>query len=128
MPRATVDLTPGEKISLKTLEEGWVVLKKMTYGELLRRRAMAAKLQVQGGKSKSKGFTGEMDMANEMVTIYEFSHCVVDHNLEDDDGNKLNLSSDVHIRTLDPRVGEEISQLIDKQNQFDLDAEDGEGN
>lgn len=127
MPRATVDLTPGDPIPLKTAPpDGFVILKKMTYGQLLQRRAMAAKLQVQGGK-KIKGFAGEMDMANAMVTIYEFRTCVVDHNLEDEQGNKLNLSDETMIRTLDPQVGEEINQLINKQNQFDLDDDD-EGN
>jgi len=45
---------------------------------------------------------------------YEFEHCIADHNLEDENGQKLDFSNELTLKTLDPRVGQEIEEAIDK--------------
>jgi hypothetical protein len=131
MPNAIVDPSYTEEFPLKSLPpDGFVKLRRMTYGEYLQRRAMVAKMTVSSNKN-SKDFEGEMALANKKVTELEFRLCIVDHNLEDENGNKLPLAQVATMDRIDPRVGEEISTLIDKMNQFELldtNEEDGQGN
>ena len=66
-----------------------------------------------------------IELMNRKATLFDFTHCIVDHNLEDENGNKLNLHNSADIDRLDPRVGEEIEQVLDKMNNFE---EEDEGN
>lgn len=117
MPNATVNLEETENHDLKTCEGGYVVLKRMTYGQVVARRAMM-KLSVESS-GKNKDFRGEMAMASKEITQFEFKNCIVDHNLEAADGRKLNLGSPVDFDSLDPRVGQEIEGLIGDMNNFE---------
>lgn len=126
MPRATADLSAGEKVDLKSLSEGWVQLRKLSYGEMLERQDMAGKMAMSadamaGGKNPE----ATIQMAQSIVTAYEFARCIVEHNLEDEGGNKLNFQNAVHVNSLDPQVGEEISELIDKLNHLPEDLTSG---
>jgi hypothetical protein len=124
MPRATVNTEDTIRKDLKTAPpDGFVVLKRMSFGEVVQRRTMT-KLSVEAGGGKSKDFRGELAMASEQVTRFEFAHSVVDHNLEDHTGRKLNLAAPVDFATLDPRIGQEIEELISELNGLDEDAED----
>jgi hypothetical protein len=126
MPKATVSIDT-ERFELTTLpaeggeEGGWVELKTMSYGAFLKRKDMITKMSVKG---QGKSAETLLEMANEKLTHYEFRECIVDHNLEDDGGNKLDFSKPTAIQRLNPRVGEEISTYIDKLNKFD--EQDGE--
>lgn len=120
MPKAVANVVETERHDLKSLEGAFVELKRMTYGQSVQRRAMM-KLSLTG---KGKSFAGEMAMASEEITRFEFAHCIVDHNLENEDGSKLDLSRPVDFAALDPRVGQEIEALISEMN----DIEDEEGN
>lgn len=124
MPKATSNISETEKFDLKTCPGGYVELRRLTYGEKLQRRAMVSGLKVSSGKGKD--FSGEMQLVNEQATVFDFQHCIVDHNLDrDDEGNKLNLHNITDIRSLDPRIGEEIDDLLGKLNNFDEDEEEG---
>jgi hypothetical protein len=112
VPRATAITTEGDKVDLKTLEGGYVQLRKLTYGEMLKRRDMAVRA------SSGRGRDVNIDFQQLEVAVYEFSHAVVDHNLEDEDGNKLDLSKRSIVESLDPIVAQEIEQLIDDMNQL----------
>lgn len=126
MPKAVANINDTEQHDLKTAPpDGYVVLRRMTYGQVVQRRALL-KMSVTADRGKGRSFAGEMAMANEEVSRFEFQHCIVDHNLTDDDEKKLNLSSPVDFQRLDPRVGQEIEQLISDMNNFD--EEDYEGN
>ena len=121
MPRAVVTTETVRK-ELKTCPEGFVELKPMTYGQMVHRRSML-KLSFTSSKN-SKDFTGEMAAANKEITMLEFATCIVDHNLEDENGTKLNLASPVDFARLDPRVGQEIEKLISELNNFDEDDQE----
>lgn len=121
MPKATVNIDT-ERFELKTCEGGFVELRTMTYGEFLRRRDMISKMSFKG---QGKNTEAVMEMVNEKLAHYEFKTCVVDHNLEDDGGTKLDFSKAYALQRLDPRIGEEISTYIDKLNKWD-ENEDGE--
>jgi hypothetical protein len=122
MPVAISNPTDTERVDLKTLEGGWVELRRMTFGQITERRALM-KLSIASTKG-SKDVKGEMAMANAEITRFEFRNCVVDHNLERTEGIKLNLASPVDFASLDPRVGQEIERLIEVRNNFeDADQE-----
>lgn len=124
MPVATVS-KDTEKHPLKTLEGGFVVLKRMSYGQKLSRQAMISDMKMTGTK---KEFAATLNLANEKVTKWEFGVCVVDHNLEEkvnDAVRKLDLKKPEDIDKLDPRVGEEIASFIGKMNNFEEEAEEG---
>lgn len=124
MPKAVVETGYTERKELTTAPpDGYVELRRMTWGEFLQRRQMVMAMTVEGDRKK-KNFSGQLDMANAKVTIFEFAHCVVDHNLEDMDGRKLNLAAQQDLMKLDPRIGQEISKYIDEMNNFNEEDED----
>jgi hypothetical protein len=124
MPRA-VNIATTERHDLKSLEDGFVVIRRMNQGEKMQRQGKMSGMKVTGSR-KSRDFQGELELANQRVTEFEFATCVVEHNLEDEDGRPLNLASTVDLAKLDGKVGEEISTYIDKLNQFTEDDEEGE--
>jgi len=126
MPRATIDLEETEEFQLKTCPGGFVKLRRMSYGQTLDRRALM-KLSISTTKG-SKTLEGEMAMANQKIQIFEFRHCIVDHNLEDEDGQKLNLGDPVVLAKLDPRIGAEVESKISDMNNFEDDEDDEQGN
>jgi hypothetical protein len=122
MPRATNVVEP-EKFDLKTLSGGWVLLRRLTYGQKLERKAMSSVASAEtAGRSRNMKLT--MAMINEQATLYDFQRCIVDHNLEDDNGVKLNLGDMAIIKSLDPRIGDEVEQLMNKINNFEEDDEE----
>ena len=115
MPRATVS-TDTQRYDLKTLPEGFVELKRMSYGAWLHRQEMSMRLKIEA--ERNKAVAGEMAMANKAVTQYEFQQCIVNHNLEDENGQELDFRSIQTLEKLDPRVGNEIGQLINDMHEF----------
>jgi hypothetical protein len=125
MPRATANVDTTEKVELKTCPGGYIELRRMTYGQKLQRQSMAMVMKLSDDpKTRNRGMQGEMQMVNAKVTVFEFAHCIVDHNLEDDAGRKLNLTTLQDINALDPRIGEEINSEISRMNNFDESEED----
>jgi hypothetical protein len=95
----------------------------------LERRAMTSNMKVEAGKN-SKDFAGEMQLVNEQATLYDFQRCIVDHNLTkpsptDPDNEAADVpivfTSPADIRSLDPRVGEEIDTILGDLNNFEAD-------
>lgn len=104
--------------------DGFVTLRRMTYGQIVQRRALMKMSMDMSGKGKNRDIKGEMAMASVEINNFEFKHCIVDHNLEKADGTKLNFGSPVDLQLLDPRVGQEIEKYITQMNQFEV--EEGE--
>jgi hypothetical protein len=124
VPVATVKADSTERHELKTLESGYVVFRRMTYGETLERRALM-KLSFTTKKGQ-KDLQGELAMGNRRIQLFEFQHTIVDHNLTDELENKLNLSDPVVLDKLDPRVGQEIEDIISRMNNFEDDEDDAQ--
>jgi hypothetical protein len=123
MPRATVNVNDTEKKALKSCEGGEVTLRRMTYGQKLARQQNAVKMTMEQQRGKSNGKMN-MDMLQHAATVFDFQACIVDHNLEDESGAKLNLTTQRDIDRLDPRIGEEIAKYIDEMNNFEDDLEE----
>lgn len=125
MPKASSNTAETERHDLKTCPGGFIEARRLTYGEKLQRRAMVSNMRFEAS-NKSKDFAGEMNLVNEKATVFDFQKCIVDHNLfkDDEETVKFDLSKIQDIRDLDPRIGEEIDQLLSDLNNF----EDDEGN
>lgn len=108
---------------LKSLPGGWVELRPMTYGQFLQRRDMGMKMAMRGSARNSDI---DLEMVQTEVTRYEFSCCIADHNLEDENGRKMSLGNKEDFDRLDPRVGQEITQFIDDMNQWENPKSSGE--
>jgi len=128
MPVATANTEP-ETFQLKSAPpDGFVKLKPLPFGQILTRRDNASKLSMRTSNKRGRRGSREMDEMNidtmQLETrFYEFSNCIVDHNLTDKAGTKLDFNKKETLSVLDPRVGSEIEDLIDKLNQED-DAEE----
>jgi hypothetical protein len=123
MPRATVSITDTERYELKACEGGFVELRRLSYGEKMKRQEMSfgAAMKVDSGRKQHQSAEMTMDMAQTAATEFEFKNCIVDHNLEDEAGNKLDFKSPAHVHLLDPRIGEEIANYISDMNNAPVD-------
>lgn len=126
MPRAVVNINDIQTYKLKSCPpDGEVTLRRMTYGQKLSRQQNAVKTTVEQQKG-SRNSKMNLDMLQHAATLFDFRACVVEHNLEDDNGQKLNLTLATDIDRLDPRVGEEIAKRIDEMNNFEDDLEESD--
>lgn len=134
MPIATGVSTSNKKFELKTLEGGYVVIRRLTFGEKLDRKSFMDKVKVDsdGGGRNNKKISTEINMMNKEVTAFEFAACIVEHNLEYNAGTDeapdirlFDFRIPAHIRMLDGNVGDEINELIEKFNDFEADENTG---
>lgn len=114
MPKAVAS-KQGKRFNLKELPEGFVVLRKLTYGEMLSRRNLGMGVTAPFRRD-SEEIDMKLDLSQEEVRVYEFSHMIIDHNLEDEDGRQLNLMDRNDINKLDPKIALEIEGYISELN------------
>lgn len=130
MPRATIDISDTTRFELKSLPEadgedaGFVELRKLSYGQILARRDMATSMSIGGidSRGKDEDIKAAIDIIQKAVTEFEFKNCIAKHNLEDANGLLLNFGNPKSVAELDPKVGQEIGELIDDLNQWDADT------
>jgi hypothetical protein len=121
MPKAIVDTNDITRYELRTCPGGYVVLRRMTYGQWLQRNERALLMQAQRTTNKKGTETVDMQLQGKAVALYEYSVCMVEHNLEDAEGNLLDFRKPVTLEILDPRVGNEIGTYITEMNDFQED-------
>lgn len=117
MPRATVSLEP-KTYALKTCPDGHVKLRRMSYGELMASQDMMYQIQMKASESDPDNPEMGVDISRAAIAEYQFKVCIVDHDLEDETGRKLDfkLPKDVHL--LDSNIGQEIYNLIDEMHNY----------
>jgi hypothetical protein len=119
MPVAVVTSEPVRK-DLKSLPEGYVVIREMTYGEKIYRSGMTGAMKLL--KETKSDYIGEMSMETQKITIWDFANLVVEHNLQDVDGRELNFKNEQDVRKLSAKIGDEVGTYIDEINSFqDID-------
>jgi len=91
-----------------------VDLRKMSYGEHLESRELAARMSASRQQKGDAEVT--MTMGVKASFSYNFARSIVDHNLTDEEGTKLNLSTMQDLQKLDPAVALEIERVIDELN------------
>jgi hypothetical protein len=134
MPIATIDPAQSERFYLKTLpsetenpdDGGWVDLRPLPYGMKLTQRDKSIRqtMEMQApkrGQKPDNSIKAEMETASEWSNWYEMSYCIVDHNLTSADGAKLDFTSQMTFKSLNPKVGSEIESLL-----FDLNRDEDE--
>src|SRR5258706_2668959 len=87
MPRATVAVDT-ERFDLKTLPEGFVVIRRMTFGEKLERTDQMMKIH---GSTVDKDNPFEMSMSTKRIALKDFGALIVEHNLTDENDRALNF-------------------------------------
>lgn len=139
MPLAVVMEEP-QRHDLKTCPGGYVLIRRMTYGEKLQRRGFNSKmdLELQRGSRAAKS---TIDIFKEETELYDFMHCITGHNLTKlvnkrtgqpcpaDDLEAEEVSLDFlkvsDIKLIAGQIAEEIGTAIDKLNNFEEDDEVG---
>ncbi|MET0466945.1 MAG: hypothetical protein ABW007_27540 [Chitinophagaceae bacterium] len=125
MPIANLIKT-DERFELKSLPEAYVIIRRMTWGEKLKRQGMMTKFSMSFEKGQ-KDSKAEVDFMQEQVTKWEFSNLIIEHNLEYQEAagtvRPYNFKNVQDIVALDPVVGEEIQARIDEINSFEEDEE-----
>lgn len=105
-------------------DEGYVVIRRLTYGEKMTRRSINSKMTVEAGKGSKQAKT-VIDAFNEGTDLFDFATAIVSHNLTHKDGRPLNFQLAQDVRMLDGKVAEEISSYIDDLNNFEADEDAG---
>ena len=119
MAVATV-VTTTERFELKTAApDGYVVVRRMTWGEKLKRQGMMTNFRMEVGGGKSEDVAMDVNLFQEKVSMWEFSNLIIEHNLTDDKLVALNFKNPVDVARLGPLVGEEIQKRIDEINAFE---------
>lgn len=130
MPRATVS-HDTVRANLKTCPGGWVDLRTLTFHEMNTRQDIATRMyqeQTTGKKQTKRDeetVRGYFEIMNVAVTEYEFRNCIVEHNLEDENGELIDFTMPMQAWRLDPKIGQEIDRVIDDMNNLDADDDLG---
>lgn len=104
--------------------DGYVTIRRMTYGQKLTRTEMTSKLRIAMQKG-TKDVQGEIDMMQRQVALWEFANLIADHNLTDTMNRKLDFANPADVQSLMGQVGEEISTYIDELNNFEAESVNG---
>lgn len=130
MPVALVDIEAFDHKDLKSVEGGWINVRPLPHGLVLRRRDKQSKMFVESNmgtqghrKAQSDVNRLEIETMNEWATAYDYKYCIVDHNLTDKEGNKIDLSSQLVLQQLDPKIGAEIDTILSELNDFTEDED-----
>jgi len=116
MPQAVIS-QETERHDLKSAPpDGFVELRRMPYGMSLQRRDMAIRASIEQDKRGGDAKT-VLDQYTLRTQQYSFAYCIVDHNLQDEKGQKLNFDNTATLDVLDPAVGDEIERLIDEMHK-----------
>lgn len=121
MPAAVVTQTT-ERCDLKSCPpDGYVIIRRMNYGESLKRKDMMASIAMNmDTKGKNAGEARmQMDLLQEKTSLWEFATLIVEHNLTDEKDAKLDFKRPEHVKALVGRIGDEIQMHIDRINSFE---------
>lgn len=125
MPVATVEGLETKHFDLKTLPEGYIVVRRATYGEYLKRQQMTSNMKVSSNRESD--YAGVMELINKQAIEFEFANLIVEHNLTRQDGTPLNFSKPGDIDLLASKIGDEINKRINELNSFEEEEEGNSG-
>lgn len=128
MPRGTIDREQTFRYDLKSLPAqngevgGFVVLRRLTYHEMMTRRDISSKIGWEERRSRRNRKDEEtikamMEVMNVATMEYEFKNSIVEHNIENENGSLLDFTNPESYRNLNPLIGSEIGKYIDELNQ-----------
>jgi len=123
MPVGTVTGKPRHFELQSAPPDGYVEIRTMSYGESMERQDIVVKMTTETPRENPDGIQigGEKvtwEMANFATSLFDFQKCVVGHNLTDEHGRQLNLTTAHDLRQLHPRIGQEIEGYMRELNSF----------
>lgn len=127
MPIAVV-IDNQVKFELKSAPpDGFVSIRRMNYGESLKRRDMMAnvamEMQDKKGRDAQETTKIQMQILQEKTAVWEFANLIMEHNLTDANSQPLNFKNPEHVKMLQGKIGEEIQKYINDLNSFEEDEE-----
>lgn len=140
MPLGVV-IESNERCELKSCPpDGYVIIRRMNFGESLKRKDMMASIAMQmnmKGASKEESTRIQMDLLQEKTSLWEFSKLIIEHNItkfvnrntgqpcKPDDPNGIEIpidfSKEADIKLLRGQLGDEIQMHINRLNSFEED-------
>jgi hypothetical protein len=136
MPQGTINREEVFRYELKSLPAmngdvgGYVVLRQLSYHQMMQRRDLITKVgweERRGGRNTKRNEEETIKAIWEIMNVaemeYVFKYSIVEHNITDGNNALLDFTNPHSYRDLNPKVGEEISNLIDDLNK---ELEDGE--
>lgn len=127
MPVAVV-IDNTKRCDLKSCPpDGYVVIRRMNYGESLVRKDMMASIamEISGKKGRTTEDTTKMQMEilQEKTTLWEFANLIVEHNLTDENEKLLNFKEPKDVKRIVGKIGDEITMHINDLNSFEDNEE-----
>lgn len=100
---------PRQKVyDLESAPGGWVEIRRLKHGESTERLD-----EILFFREGSTPGTSVRLLSNWKARVYDFGHCIIDHNLGDaETGMKLDFTKEKDVRELEENVGDEIQALI----------------
>lgn len=122
MPRATYKRIEKE-YPVPGLEGGTVRLRRLSHGEKLERMDEAMHFESGDGDAAST----KVFVSTARSRLYDFEHCIVRHNLTDENDRPLDFANPEDVRALDGAIGDAIAKLISEHNDSLEEADQKEG-
>ena len=104
-----------ETYELKSIAGGSVTLRRLNHGESNELTDLRLSLQLNTADDDDERETSAKTTIR-LSRQYSFARAIVDHNLAHK-GKKFNLNKRRDVDSLDPVVGDEIAELIDKHHE-----------
>ena len=121
MPAALHNIEETKTFELKTLPpDGFVELRKFSHGEILKRQEISFNQRVN--RKDSDFIESQPNFIK--LRVYDFKNAIVNHNLEDFDGNTLDLTHFQVVVNIRTDVALEISDHILSYNNLVDNDED----
>lgn len=121
MPVGTIDPNKYERFDLKTLPDGFVMLRPLPFGLKLERRDKATRMSMEANAGKGRGQDQtqkfELETLSKWSRAYDFKHCIGEHNITDVNEVPLDFGNPLTLQLLDPKLGSELEALIDGLNE-----------
>lgn len=123
MPDVSDVVNVTKRYDLKSAPpDGFVVVRRMNYGEELVRQQMSTKFLVGGnsgnGAKSGNTLSGELDINTADVAFWDFANLIVEHNLTRN-GAPLNFKSRDVVKSISGPLGKEIGTAIDEWNSVE---------
>ncbi len=104
-----------EQFDLESIEGGWVKLRRLNHGDSNELAGLRVAFTLKG-EDEDRDASASARTTIKLSRHYSFSRMVVDHNLAKS-GKKYNFEKRRDVDDLDPVIGDEIANLIDKHNE-----------
>lgn len=118
MPVVEQDNEP-QRFDLQTAPpDGFVVVRPLSYEEMLKRRDSSARTVMRSdGDGRKAPREATIEQLQEATRHYEFAHQIIEHNLLDKSNNLINFRDPKSFRKLPYKVASEIEQILDDLNE-----------